>query len=130
MTSGRRASWIPVVASVVLSAISLSGCGEESFHDVGPNELGEIQYDLDLTGSPAEGTDPFRIRYVHQSIDASRGEPFTAEFLPRTLDNVPAGPVEVELSETPSNCSVEDGTRVVTVEVDAPVEVTFTVACD
>lgn len=129
MTLMKRASWIPVLASSVVLGVALTGCGEESFHDLGPTEIGEIRYDLALDGSPAEGTDPFRIRYSHRTIDASAAEPFTPEFLPRTLDNVAAGSVLVELSRLPRNCSVEDGDRVLEVPEQGTASVTFAVTC-
>lgn len=84
----------------------------------------------DLAGSPAEEADPFRIEWRHREIDdATGGEPFEARFLPRTLDNVPAGPVDVELTEVPSNCSASDATRSVDVPVEGSVSVAFGVTC-
>lgn len=114
-------------AATVLAAMALTGC-EKSVFDV--EDFGEIQYDLDLTGSPAEDADPFRIEWRHREIDdATGGEPFTARFLPRNLDNVPVGPVDVKISEVPSNCSVSDPTRSVDVPVDGSVSVAFGVTC-
>lgn len=122
----RSRAWVALAAAVV-AATALTGC-EKSVFDV--EDFGEIQYDLDLEGSPAEESDGFRIEWRHREIDdAVGGEPFTAGFLPRTLDNVPAGPVDVELSEVPSNCSVSDATRSVDVPVDGSVTVAFGVTC-
>lgn len=116
-----------ILAVAVVAATALTGC-EESVFDV--EDFGEIQYDLDLEGSPAEDSDGFRIEWHHREIDDAVGsEPFTAEFLPRSLDNVPAGPVEVELTEVPPNCSVSDATRSVDVPVDGSVSVAFGVTC-
>lgn len=117
-----------LVLVIALLCLSVSGC-EDSVFDV--EDFGEIRFDLDLSGTPAEDSDPFRIDWRHTEIDdATGGEPFTPEFLPRTISNVPAGRVEVELSEAPPNCSVDDSTRVIDVPVDATADVSFTVTCE
>lgn len=118
--------WTTLAAAVV-AAMALTGC-EESVFDV--EDFGEIQYDLELAGSPAEDSDGFRIEWRHREIDDATGSRvFAAGFLSGTLDNVPAGPVDVELTEVPRNCSVSDATRSVDVPVDGSVSVAFSVAC-
>ena len=117
---------IPALATLLL-AIPLAGCGESVF-DV--SEFGAIRYDLTASGAPPPESASFHIDYRHLDVDDARsGEPFTPRFLPRTMDNVPAGRVVVTLTQMPDECSVADDSRVVQVPVDGIVDVTYEVNC-
>lgn len=123
----KLSSWRVVAIVSAVAALSPAACGESVF-DV--TDFGTIRYDLSASGAPPPESASFHIDYRHLDIeDARSGEPFTPRFLPRTMDNVPAGRVVVTLTQMPDDCSVADDSRVVQVPVDGIVDVTYEVNC-
>lgn len=121
-----RHRWIRLFVTLLLLA-PLAGCGESVF-DV--RDFGTIRYDLTSSGTPPSESASFHIDYQHLEIDdATGGEPFTPRFLPRTMENVPAGRLRVMLTQKPESCSVVDDTRVMDLPVNGVVDVTFEVEC-
>lgn len=120
------------VLKLVVCGLALTACEPSSVFEV--DEFGEIRYSLDLTGIPAEDSDPFRIHWQHLDFDdISGGESFSVvdppEFSPRPLEQIPVGRVRVSLTRLPRNCSTADAEKTITVEKDVATPVTFVVAC-
>lgn len=133
--SVQRSLKLAAAILVLTTTLIVPGCEPSSVFEV--DEFGEINFNVDLTGIPAEDSDDFRIHWQHTDWEDIQGGQTFHIFDPPNdydiglLEQVPVGPVRLSLTRVPPNCTVTDSDpeKTVTVRQDQTASVTFTVAC-